>query len=110
MNSNLVALHAHSLTECVENQDALRDLFELYLVYGVVDTYSSLFLKVDTIYLCLDSIHVHKSPSSLFKYGIIDSEQLNRHQTRLFELLKRVRVNALALVDSFDWSDSHLCK
>ncbi len=42
------------------------------------------------------------------KYEIVDADQMNAFEKRLRELLGRVRVNAVALVDSFDWSDSNL--
>jgi acyl-CoA oxidase len=39
----------------------------------------------------------------------VSGEELSGRERQLRELLVRVRVNAVALVDSFDWSDSNLC-
>ena len=33
---------------------------------------------------------------------------MNKYQNKIYDLLKKVRLNALTLVDSFGWSDSNL--
>lgn len=35
---------------------------------------------------------------------------MTEHQNRFYELLKKVRLNAVCLVDAFGWSDSNLGK
>lgn len=44
--SNLNGLLEHSKTECEQNQNALGELFELYLLYGIVEKFASAILKV----------------------------------------------------------------
>lgn len=48
INSNLLGIYSHwkEYAHISENQEALNDLFELYLTYGIVDTYSASLLKV----------------------------------------------------------------
>ncbi len=48
INSNLLGIYSHSTdyAQISANQEALNDLFELYLTYGIVDTYASSLLKV----------------------------------------------------------------
>ncbi len=84
----VVAQVTQSAAAAAANGQALSELFELYLLYDVVDTYASSFLK----------------------YGVVSSQAMReQHTDKLFELLKKVRVNAVALVDSFDLLDSNLC-
>jgi acyl-CoA oxidase len=33
---------------------------------------------------------------------------MNSHQKRFYDLMKNIRLNAVCLVDAFDWSDSNL--
>lgn len=40
----------------------------------------------------------------------LKSEELNKMRERMFDLLPKIRQNAVALVDSFDLLDSNLCK
>lgn len=48
IDSNLLALYSHWQNEELRvNQSALEDLFELYLIYGLVDTYSTQVFKVN---------------------------------------------------------------
>ena len=53
INSNLIKIYAHSkeYSSNVENQLALNDMFEIYLIYGIVDTYSTFILQVKNITL-----------------------------------------------------------
>ncbi|CAF0957540.1 unnamed protein product [Brachionus calyciflorus] len=84
--TNLKSLNDHSKMECNQNQIVLEELFELYLLYGIVEKFSIHFLKLE----------------------LIDGTRMTDLQTKFFELLKKVRVNALCLVDAFGWSDSNL--
>ena len=40
--------------------------------------------------------------------NIIDSDGMLEIRERLYDLLPKIRKNAVALVDAFDWKDSHL--
>ena len=86
INSNLLALSEHAEKENDQNQVVLQELFELYLLYGICDTFTA----------------------QLLKYEIVSAKELDSYQSKLFELLQKIRVNALALVDSFDWTDANL--
>jgi hypothetical protein len=46
IDSNIHALNLHLSRYSPQNQQILQDLFELYLLYGIVDTFSAQFLKV----------------------------------------------------------------
>ncbi len=86
MTCNLSAIGSSSDLNS-KNQEALGELFELYLLYDLVDTYATGFLR----------------------HGLVSAEQVRAHSARLFDMLKCVRVNAVALVDAFDLLDSNLC-
>lgn len=40
--------------------------------------------------------------------NIIDSDKMMEIRDKLYELLPKIRKNAVALVDAFDWQDSNL--
>ena len=42
--------------------------------------------------------------------NIIDSDKMAEVRDKLYELLPKIRKNAVALVDAFDWQDSNLSK
>jgi hypothetical protein len=46
---------------------------------------------------------------NLFKFNVVKAEKLNEMRERLLSLLPIVRLNAVALVDSFGMLDSNLC-
>lgn len=83
-NCFLLAVHGHSVAA---NQQALSELFELFLLYNFCDTHAS----------------------HLLKYNIIDSTKMSEHNERVCKLLTKIRVNAVLLVDAFDFLDSNLC-
>ena len=129
INSNLIKIYAHSkeYSSNVENQLALNDMFEIYLIYGIVDTYSTFILQVKKYNLKWINNFKHKwkilDPSErsfvvfliknlyfFLKYNIIADSQLVYYQEKLFTLFEKIRKVAVTLVDSFDWSDANLCK
>jgi hypothetical protein len=70
-----------------DNMDALVDLFELYMLYDICDNYSKNILRLN----------------------ITSANKMSEYNERLYKLLPKIRVNAVTLVDSFDWLDSNLC-
>lgn len=70
-----------------KNQQALIDLFELFALYDICDNFSG----------------------NVLKFNVIDSNKMTEYNDRIGELLSRIRVNAVLLVDAFDWLDSNLC-
>lgn len=84
MNCFILAIHGHSVKV---NQEALCELFELFLLYNFSDVYASYILK----------------------YNIIDSDKMNEYYETVCKLLAKIRVNAVLLVDAFDNLDSTLC-
>ncbi|RNA34484.1 peroxisomal acyl-coenzyme A oxidase 1 isoform X2 [Brachionus plicatilis] len=84
LNSNLLCVYKNGL---IENQRALSDLMELYILYSITDNYSGNFLRMN----------------------ILKPETLNQFKEKMLDLLPIIRKNAVALVDSFDLLDSNLC-
>ena len=68
------------------NQETLSELFELFVLYDLTDTYAT----------------------SLLKFGVVSSAEMSEYTNKLFHLLPKIRVNAVALVDAFDLLDSNL--
>lgn len=84
MNCFLDAINGHSVKV---NQQALSELFELFLLYNFCDAYASHILR----------------------FNIIESSKMSEYNERLGELLSKIRENAVLLVDAFDFLDSNLC-
>lgn len=45
-NAYLAYLHQHLRENCINNQKALEEMFELYLLYGILEVNLSWFLRV----------------------------------------------------------------
>jgi hypothetical protein len=90
------------------NQQALSELFELFLVYEICENNSANLLRVNFIFNYIISLYC-KLIKIKIKLNVIDSDQLKAYQEKLYNLLPIIRVNAVTLVDSFDYLDSNLC-
>jgi hypothetical protein len=88
MACNLQAVSSSVSSNESENGVALSELFEFYLLYEVVEWEGS---------------------SLLLKYGVLEAQTMRNFSDKLFAMLGKVRVNAVALVDAFDYLDSNLC-
>ncbi|CAF0808334.1 unnamed protein product [Brachionus calyciflorus] len=69
------------------NQEALTELFELFVLYEITEDYST----------------------NIMRLSVVDADQMKNFSERLYLLLKKVRQNAVVLVDSFNYLDSNLC-
>lgn len=93
------------------NQQALSELFELFLVYEICENNSANLLRVRKQVLIKIYFNLHfPHKIIIIKLSVIDSDQLKAFQEKLFNLLPKIRQNAVTLVDSFDYLDSNLCK
>lgn len=84
INSFIDAIHSHKVEV---NQKALCELFELFVLYDICDSFSSNVLRLN----------------------VIDSQKMTEYNEKLGELLPKIRVNAVLLVDAFGWLDANLC-
>lgn len=84
VSSNLVYVDENK-TEC--NQKALAELFELFLLYEMCENNSA----------------------NLLRLNILNADEMNKYSEKLYNLLPKVRLNAVTFVDSFDYLDSNLC-
>ena len=82
--ANLHCIHSNPV---MANRKALSELFELYVLYEITDVYSG----------------------SILRFNVLDLNVFNEWKEKLLNLLPVIRVNAVALVDSFGMQDANLC-
>ena len=62
-------------------------------------------LLTSSHYNCYGPIKIN-----FLKFQILDADKINVFNEKLYDLLAKVRINAVTFVDSFDYLDSNLCK
>lgn len=104
INCFLAAIDSH---KSQANQQALTELFELFMLYDICDNFAPNILRVNLlIFYAKNTILI---VINFFKFKIIDTEIMTEMNEVLSDLLAKVRINAVNLVDAFDWKDSILC-
>jgi len=84
INCFISSINKHQVAS---NQKVLIELLQLFILYDMCDIFAANFLR----------------------FGVVDSEKMTEYNDRLKALLPKIRVNAVHLVDAFDWLDANLC-
>jgi len=107
INSNIASIYFH---KCEKNQHILAELCELYILYAICDTYAANILRVRNLTLNLvENKIIYFLLFKIKKFNLIDPEIMSEFREKLYDLLPKIRINAVSLTDSFDYLDSNLC-